>query len=88
MKRKPPARKKTLNAAAKNAGADEAAVPATYLTLLTEIKERVRNARLRAHLAVNRELVLLYWEIGRGIVARQKIEGRKRETRWPMRSGS
>jgi hypothetical protein len=88
MKRKPPARKKTLSAAAKNARVDEAAVPASYLTLLTEIKERVRNARLRAHLAVNRELVLLYWEIGRGIVARQKIEGRKRETRWPMRSGS
>jgi len=35
----------------------------------------VRAAQLRASLAVNRELVLLYWGIGRDILARQKEQG-------------
>jgi DUF1016 N-terminal domain len=51
------------------------AIPANYATFFAEIKERVRSARLRAHLAVNRDLVSLYWQIGRDIVARQKNEG-------------
>lgn len=47
----------------------------SYAALLTEIKERVSRAQVRAHLAVSRELILLYWSIGRDIVARQKTEG-------------
>lgn len=47
----------------------------SYLSLLADIKERVSQAQVRAHLAVSRELVLLYWSIGRDIVARQKTEG-------------
>ena len=35
----------------------------------------MRAAQLRASLAVNRELVLLYWGIGRDILARQKEQG-------------
>ena len=31
---------------------------------LLSLKERIRNAQLRAALSVNRELVLLYWELG------------------------
>jgi len=46
-----------------------------YSELLKEIKERIRAARVRAALAVNRELVLLYWQIGRDILARQQAEG-------------
>lgn len=46
-----------------------------YSALLTALKERIRAARFRAALAVNRELVLLYWEIGRDILARQEEEG-------------
>lgn len=42
--------------------------------LLIELKERVRAAQIRAALSVNREMVLLYWEIGRIIVERQKTE--------------
>ena len=48
---------------------------AAYETLFHEIKHRIRAARTRASLAVNRELVLLYWEIGRNIVERQQREG-------------
>lgn len=42
-----------------------------YGALLAEIKERVRTAQLEALRAVNRELVALYWDIGRMIVERQ-----------------
>jgi hypothetical protein len=31
---------------------------------LRELKERIRTAQLRATLAVNRELLALYWHIG------------------------
>jgi len=47
----------------------------SYASLLAEIKSRVSEAQVRAHLAVSRELILLYWSIGRDIVARQKAEG-------------
>ncbi|WP_349666158.1 DUF1016 N-terminal domain-containing protein [Sinorhizobium sp. 6-117] len=35
------------------------------------MKERIRAARLKAAVAVNREPILLYWSIGRDILARQ-----------------
>lgn len=43
-----------------------------YSRLLTEIKERIRSAQYEALKAVNKELVGLYWDIGRMIVERQK----------------
>jgi predicted nuclease of restriction endonuclease-like (RecB) superfamily len=46
-----------------------------YERLLTEIKQRISSAQTRAALAVNRELVLLYWQIGRQIAERQEVEG-------------
>ena len=42
-----------------------------YATVLAEIKERVRSAQYAALRAVNKELVALYWDIGRIIVERQ-----------------
>jgi predicted nuclease of restriction endonuclease-like (RecB) superfamily len=42
-----------------------------YPVLLAEIKERVRSAQYAALKAVNKELVGLYWDIGRLIVERQ-----------------
>ena len=42
-----------------------------YPRLLTEIKERIRSAQYEALKAVNKELVGLYWDIGRVIVERQ-----------------
>ena len=47
----------------------------TYGALLASIKERIQSAQVRAAVAVNRELVLLYWGIGKEILARQKQEG-------------
>ena len=48
---------------------------ANYEAFLSILKTRVRTAQLRATLAVNRELVLLYWQIGRDILERQQDEG-------------
>ena len=46
-----------------------------YVTLVAELKQRIADARLRAALSVNRELVLLYWGIGKDILSRQESEG-------------
>ena len=47
----------------------------TYAALFASIKERIQSAQVRAALAVNCELVLLYWGIGKEILARQEQEG-------------
>src|SRR5262245_39918389 len=49
--------------------------PDGYEEFLRDLKQRIRNAQVRAALAVNRELVLLYWQIGRDILARQQEHG-------------
>ena len=46
-------------------------IPPDYAGLLAEVKERIRAARYAALKAVNKELVGLYWDIGRMIVERQ-----------------
>ena len=39
------------------------------------MKSRIRSAHLSAARAVNRDMILLYWDIGRGIVERQEAYG-------------
>lgn len=46
-----------------------------YSHLLTDIKTRIQGAQVRAMLAVNTELLQLYWEIGRLLHARQQEKG-------------
>ena len=46
-----------------------------YFALLNGLKQRIRSAQIKAALAVNRELILLYWQIGREILERQQVEG-------------
>ena len=50
-------------------------LPADYAALLGEIKERIRTERVRVVLAANQAMVLLYWDIGKAILARQEREG-------------
>jgi predicted nuclease of restriction endonuclease-like (RecB) superfamily len=50
-------------------------VPAGYDDLLRDLKLRIRQAQVRAALAVNRELVLLYWQIGRDISMKMQAKG-------------
>lgn len=49
--------------------------PENYPELLAALKARIRDARLRTAVGVNRELILLYWEIGHDILLRQSAEG-------------
>ncbi len=50
-------------------------LPDGYEIFLGGLKDRIRRARLRAAVSVNRELVLLYWELGRDVLARQGEQG-------------
>jgi hypothetical protein len=47
-------------------------LPSAYAELLEELKQRIRTARIRAALSVNRGLIRLYWEIGKAILNRQQ----------------
>ena len=49
--------------------------PEGYADWLAELKSRIHSAQQQATLAVNRELVLLYWQIGRDILVRQTDQG-------------
>jgi len=49
--------------------------PTGYADWLADLKTRIHIAQQRATLAVNRELVLLYWQIGHDILARQAEQG-------------
>jgi predicted nuclease of restriction endonuclease-like (RecB) superfamily len=49
--------------------------PEGYSDWLGDLKLRIHRAQQRATLAVNRELVLLYWQIGRDILTRQATQG-------------
>lgn len=50
-------------------------LPADYAPWLTELKTRIQRAQQRASLAVNRELIGLYWQIGHDILTRQNRDG-------------
>ncbi len=54
---------------------DAPVIPEGYEVFLRELKKCIRKAQLRASLAVNRELVLLYWKIGQDILERQRALG-------------
>jgi predicted nuclease of restriction endonuclease-like (RecB) superfamily len=47
----------------------------SYQDLLARLKNQIRTAQFRAAVAVNQQLVLLYWQIGTEILARQKEAG-------------
>jgi predicted nuclease of restriction endonuclease-like (RecB) superfamily len=50
-------------------------LPVDYAAWLATLKQRIRAAQQRAVFAVNRELVLLYWQIGRDVLERQEAQG-------------
>jgi len=49
--------------------------PEGYADWLAELKGRIHRAQQRATLAVNKELITLYWQIGRDILERQARQG-------------
>lgn len=52
-----------------------AVLPKNYTAVLEAVKARIRAAQLNAAIAVNRELIQLYWHIGKEIIERQDKEG-------------
>jgi len=46
-----------------------------YAEFVSELKTRIQSARISAARSVNRDLILLYWDIGRGILERQEKLG-------------
>lgn len=56
-------------------GAPRSEMPRGYAETLGEIKQRIQQERLRAVMAANSAMVLLYWDIGQLILTRQEREG-------------
>ncbi len=54
---------------------DIEALPVEYGAFLAEVKSTIKAAQVRAGMAVSRELILLYREIGRKILETQVREG-------------
>ncbi len=52
-----------------------AETPADYAPLLAELKQRIRQERVRILLASNSAMVLLYWDIGQRILEKQHLQG-------------
>jgi len=50
-------------------------LPDDYAAFVGTLKARIQQAQTRAALSVNRELILLYWNLGQDILARQQAEG-------------
>ena len=53
----------------------ESIITAEYADFIFKLKADIGRSQVKAALAVNRELVLLYWRIGNGILAKQKELG-------------
>lgn len=51
---------------------DLVVLPADYANWLASLKQRILVTQQRAVLAVNRELILLYWQIGRDTLEHQQ----------------
>eukprot|EP00210_Caulerpa_lentillifera_P009629 g9185.t1 len=50
-------------------------LPENYDDFLRDLKNRIQQAQLRATVAINQELIILYWNIGRDILQKEKGEG-------------
>jgi len=48
------------------------ALPAGYIDILEALKAKIRSAQSKAYMAVNRELISTYWEIGKTIYTQQQ----------------
>lgn len=80
MNRKKTARK--VNSLAKNktgitlpVAEHRAMMPPDYADFLSQLKQRIRQERLKAVLAANSAVIMMYWDIGNLILVKQKDEG-------------
>ncbi len=75
MKEKRLAKGRARSEARFTAAPSTAELPSGYAALLADLKQRIAGERLRVVLSANDAMVLLYWDIGRAILARQAKEG-------------
>jgi Tfp pilus assembly protein PilF len=54
-------------------------LPDNYPDFLDTFKQRIRSAQIQAAVAVNRELILLYWNIGK------EISSKMQKNKWGRR---
>lgn len=73
--KKPPAKTTARSKSKVQPGKRLVKAPSGYADWLTDVKARIHYAQQRATLAVNRELIALYWQLGRDILDRQKRHG-------------
>ncbi len=52
-----------------------AAMPESYASFFAAIRERIARERVKAVLAANAAMVLMYWDIGSQILEKQQMEG-------------
>jgi predicted nuclease of restriction endonuclease-like (RecB) superfamily len=50
-------------------------LPDNYASVLEELKRKIQTERLRITLSANAAMVLLYWDIGKGILTQQDQQG-------------
>ncbi|HET6514675.1 MAG TPA: PDDEXK nuclease domain-containing protein [Thermodesulfovibrionales bacterium] len=59
----------------KKAGDSTILTASEYRRFISDLKTRITAARISAARSVNRDLILLYWDIGRAIVEKQELLG-------------
>ena len=70
-----PLSSKSTSRRGKTAAPAEEVDAQSYSAFVGDLKRKIAEARHSATLSVNRELILLYWGIGRDILARQQRDG-------------
>lgn len=51
------------------------ALPDNYKTILSQIKSKIAKAQIKTVLAANKQMLLLYWQIGNDIISQQQAQG-------------
>lgn len=54
---------------------DTAMLTKEYASVLSDIKKQVKTAQIKAALSANKELIKLYWSIGKTIAEKQEVNG-------------
>jgi predicted nuclease of restriction endonuclease-like (RecB) superfamily len=47
----------------------------SYVTILEELKTKIRQAQYKAVISANKEMIFLYWDIGKTILMQQEKQG-------------
>jgi predicted nuclease of restriction endonuclease-like (RecB) superfamily len=66
---------KSKNLPAKQKESDRLFSNKEYETTLADLKKHIRSSQLKAAVSVNKELILLYWTIGKTIFEKQENSG-------------